>query len=777
MEMENGMPIPRGRGFTPFPFGRCQVCAAEATGNHYGANTCEGCKGFFKRSLPVFRTFRCFFGNKCDVGPDTRNRCKACRFRKCVEAGMALDAVKMGRIPKAVKEQALVTGKKSRGRDKQASNGASTSTTNTDEVASSPGSDAGSLQSGSTDTAMTTSIDEFRGAFEKSLEKQAQQQQQQQARYVGGGKDVPSTSPLQSGAYRFHPYNTEVKHSHQPAFKASERLHSSLDETSRQMSLAQSQYRSIGDNVGGYQQHQQPVTTGALTETATEIEAGRHTWQSTSCQLSHDDQTQTMSSHSQTPHKGQSDQQGTSSKRSDENSHNTFTSSNGWMLQMPFARAAESGAGINPKKNCRILTLADMAITGDVNENIPDMQLPTEDQMKAVMANSKTAVAVMNPALRGGHQSMPVVPSDVLVFRPTYVRDDQIPVSSAGRIGYGVPSALAPAGGFSGCRDLYSLARSLVAQFQAGIPIPGHVMIDFYSMYPTDSRLKASMCEFTKCMVARGNEEIYGEETRANEVFMNEAMSSGKIPKTCVPERTPQEMRDVLKDRLITQVKRVVLLSESSILGFRSLSIDDQHSLLRTSILDVWMVHSSRFLRDEKSYIIFHETKTFYSREWMEMFLTDEFLITVFEMAAKINALQLSFEELALLKTILIVRPDRPGLVNVEFITLIHNHLLDALKVTISQRRPDESEQLLGKLLELLKGWRILDVMQERYVHPIDLSQLSKGPWKVDNQRSHSASPATSAKEKLTIDEANNGGVDGKMVSARLSSASVNGKE
>lgn len=123
-----------------------------------------------------------------------------------------------------------------------------------------------------------------------------------------------------------------------------------------------------------------------------------------------------------------------------------------------------------------------------------------------------------------------VVPSDVLVFRPTYVRDDQVPVSSAGRIGYGGASALGAAGGFSGCGDLYSLTRSLVGQFQAGIPIPGHVMMDFYRIYPTDSRLKASMCEFTKCMVAKGNEEIYGEETRANQAFMNEAMSSGKIP-------------------------------------------------------------------------------------------------------------------------------------------------------------------------------------------------------------------------------------------------------
>ena len=54
-------------------------------------------------------------------------------------------------------------------------------------------------------------------------------------------------------------------------------------------------------------------------------------------------------------------------------------------------------------------------------------------------------------------------------------------------------------------------------------------------------------------------------------------------------------MRDILKDRLITQVKRVVQLSES-IPGFRSLDTNDQHSLLRTCILDVWMVSCSFFL-------------------------------------------------------------------------------------------------------------------------------------------------------------------------------------
>jgi mannose-6-phosphate isomerase class I len=38
---------------------------------------------------------------------ETRNRCKACRFKRCLEQGMAMESVKMGRIPKKVKEKAL----------------------------------------------------------------------------------------------------------------------------------------------------------------------------------------------------------------------------------------------------------------------------------------------------------------------------------------------------------------------------------------------------------------------------------------------------------------------------------------------------------------------------------------------------------------------------------------------------------------------------------------------------------------------------------------------
>ncbi|CAF3092333.1 unnamed protein product [Rotaria sp. Silwood2] len=90
-----------------FPFGACRVCSDSATGIHYGIATCEGCKGFFKRSILRKEKYRCYFDNSCLINVANRNRCKACRFRQCIDEGMSVDGVKMGRIPKLVKERAL----------------------------------------------------------------------------------------------------------------------------------------------------------------------------------------------------------------------------------------------------------------------------------------------------------------------------------------------------------------------------------------------------------------------------------------------------------------------------------------------------------------------------------------------------------------------------------------------------------------------------------------------------------------------------------------------
>ncbi|VDM44364.1 unnamed protein product [Toxocara canis] len=73
--------------------GVCQICSFKATGKHYGAISCDGCKGFFRRSVRKRHTYVCRFNHNCDVNKNHRNSCRSCRLRKCIEAGMRTEAI------------------------------------------------------------------------------------------------------------------------------------------------------------------------------------------------------------------------------------------------------------------------------------------------------------------------------------------------------------------------------------------------------------------------------------------------------------------------------------------------------------------------------------------------------------------------------------------------------------------------------------------------------------------------------------------------------------
>ncbi|KAI6179465.1 hypothetical protein M3Y98_00613500 [Aphelenchoides besseyi] len=82
----------------------CCVCGDRASGLHYGVQSCEGCKGFFRRSIQQKITYRpCTKSQNCAIVRNNRNRCQFCRLRKCLECGMSRDAVRFGRVPKREK--------------------------------------------------------------------------------------------------------------------------------------------------------------------------------------------------------------------------------------------------------------------------------------------------------------------------------------------------------------------------------------------------------------------------------------------------------------------------------------------------------------------------------------------------------------------------------------------------------------------------------------------------------------------------------------------------
>ncbi|XP_063815626.1 hepatocyte nuclear factor 4-alpha isoform X3 [Pseudophryne corroboree] len=71
----------------------CAICGDRATGKHYGASSCDGCKGFFRRSVRKNHMYSCRFNRLCVVDKDKRNQCRYCRLKKCFRAGMKKEAV------------------------------------------------------------------------------------------------------------------------------------------------------------------------------------------------------------------------------------------------------------------------------------------------------------------------------------------------------------------------------------------------------------------------------------------------------------------------------------------------------------------------------------------------------------------------------------------------------------------------------------------------------------------------------------------------------------
>jgi len=72
----------------------CLVCGDRASGYHYNALACEGCKGFFRRSITKNQSYVCkYSGDSCEIDMYMRRKCQSCRLKKCYAVGMRSDCV------------------------------------------------------------------------------------------------------------------------------------------------------------------------------------------------------------------------------------------------------------------------------------------------------------------------------------------------------------------------------------------------------------------------------------------------------------------------------------------------------------------------------------------------------------------------------------------------------------------------------------------------------------------------------------------------------------
>ncbi|XP_041859487.1 nuclear receptor subfamily 1, group H, member 5 [Melanotaenia boesemani] len=79
----------KGRGHDEL----CVVCGDKASGYHYNALTCEGCKGFFRRSVTKKAVYHCKSGGGCEMDMYMRRKCQDCRLKKCRAVGMLAECL------------------------------------------------------------------------------------------------------------------------------------------------------------------------------------------------------------------------------------------------------------------------------------------------------------------------------------------------------------------------------------------------------------------------------------------------------------------------------------------------------------------------------------------------------------------------------------------------------------------------------------------------------------------------------------------------------------
>lgn len=186
------------------------------------------------------------------------------------------------------------------------------------------------------------------------------------------------------------------------------------------------------------------------------------------------------------------------------------------------------------------------------------------------------------------------------------------------------------------------------------------------------------------------------------------------------PQKSGHEIWEEFSMSFTPAVKEVVEFAKR-IPGFRDLSQHDQVNLLKAGTFEVLMVRFASLFDAKERTVTFLSGKK-YSVDDLHSMGAGDLLSSMFEFSEKLNALQLSDEEMSLFTAVVLVSADRSGIENVNSVEALQETLIRALRTLIMKNHPNEAS-IFTKLLLKLPDLRSLNNMHSEEllafkVHP-----------------------------------------------------------
>ncbi|XP_050409770.1 nuclear receptor subfamily 1 group D member 2 [Patella vulgata] len=721
-------------GAIPFPFGDCRICNDKATGVHYGVATCEGCKGFFRRSIPKGEKYKCFFGGQCIISPQNRNRCKACRFKKCLDRGMAIDAVKMGRIPKIEKEKALEAARhipeehmdvsspehfqdretNFQNNHSHLADGTQTINIKEESEMTYPSCDKHNVFSNSSYThnhldtyndIQITSLSTW-DSFPPVPQVLEDQQVKHDSKYPAGSSS--SSSLYENSGFSHIPRNTFTPSSDESSCSTSSRSHYS------------------------------PDVMKVLFDQAVERRGGKHIKDRI---LQHLAENCTIGQYNSNLKVLQD--VGIQSISEDENDDSILE-----MKSWPQCRNYEREDSVTALNGQLISSM-------DCDDNRAYISQPTPDlhQLKVYNGNNQTAndsASLFYPPEQKEELDLSVLsdpqPSNLHTMpnysttntghhhhqqEPSRTNDNPMPtIPSLQGIQYSETDHNSHSSTNSRMDSHSSVSDTLfddhekpqaepVLDMEYYIKLTGHkryTMEDIYAMIKRSNNKRLEMADWmtktvTQIEKAMDTYHVVLRETRiSNQHFFKEKKT---LPVEVKTEESLKEVWQLLMHGLSLVNKRIIGFC-NSVPGFTSVCAEDQQPMLKHAYYSIWMLTISEFFIDGEIYLKFPNGRH-YTRFWMENFLGKERVKHFFSFADKFNHLKLTELEVGILSAIKLMSYDDENLVleNSQSVQILHYHYVDILVQLIGFSHPNTTCETLLDIFNLFPQLSYINQVQK----------------------------------------------------------------